>query len=138
MTTNPKLQALYRKFETFHCKGLCQIECTCVPFSPSEARAAGVEPRHITDSIATNNTLESVGLRAKCEHLSPMGACNIYENRPFICRAYGAIRKLYCNFGCQPIIADKEGIPMINQYNRILEEEFRKEERNGMAKNRKI
>lgn len=37
-----------------------------------------------------------------CNHLSDDKRCEIYEDRPMICRVYGMTRALPCPFGCEP------------------------------------
>lgn len=36
-----------------------------------------------------------------CDKLKK-GRCSIYENRPYVCRAFGATKTMRCPFGCVP------------------------------------
>jgi Fe-S-cluster containining protein len=38
----------------------------------------------------------------KCGYLDPFKRCAVYENRPMICRFYGAAEGLECEHGCKP------------------------------------
>jgi len=37
-----------------------------------------------------------------CSMLNVFGRCDIYEDRPMICRLWGATEKMPCVFGCEP------------------------------------
>jgi hypothetical protein len=37
------------------------------------------------------------------------GRCAIYDDRPLVCRLWGAIPTMRCPFGCEPPLTDEEG-----------------------------
>lgn len=37
-----------------------------------------------------------------CGYLNAEGRCEVYRDRPFVCRAWGASAKMPCTFGCLP------------------------------------
>lgn len=90
------LKEIYQKFEGFQCLGKCKDSCGPVVISTEEEAIIG--PMEWDDSLT-------------CNHLSTLGTCSIYENRPFLCRAFGAIDTplLKCPFGCKPILTAAEG-----------------------------
>lgn len=108
-TTNPadKLKELYSQIPAFKCIPGCVDCCGPVPFAKIEAQNAPVKPP--TKSLM-------------CPYASKDG-CEIYENRPFICRLYGTIENLQCPRGCRPeaFLDDDLATQMFNEYMRILD-----------------
>lgn len=100
------LDKIYSKFEGFQCKGICQDYCGAVLFNEEEAARNGISAGFHTDKAL------------KCDFLTGMGTCEIYENRPFLCRAFGAIDTplLKCPHGCAPVLTEQEGSALCNQY----------------------
>lgn len=87
---NPILASLYSAIPTFECKPGCTDCCGPVPFSRAEWQAVKVKKHHRRGCL-------------DCPY-SKGGACEIYEQRPFICRLFGATEdpKLACPHGCKP------------------------------------
>jgi Fe-S-cluster containining protein len=85
------LKNQYKKIPNANCKGLCQSGCTMIGFTKLEGQqmseAAGRSP-FLTDD-------------ADCGYLSE-GKCSVYDQRPAICRLYGATEKMPCPHGCKP------------------------------------
>lgn len=50
-----------------------------------------------------------------------MGQCSIYENRPTICRFYGVVEDMPCEFGCKPekMLTVKEAYLLVRQVSKI-------------------
>lgn len=85
------IRRVYAKLPAVHCKGLCQEGCGPIMFSKAEEkmmRAAGATPPTFDDD-------------ATCTALKD-GRCSIYENRPYICRLFGAHKNMVCPHGCRP------------------------------------
>ena len=82
------LQALYEQIPQFTCKEGCADCCGPVLFSKSEWES-------IEDKRKATST--------KCPYASSVG-CDIYAQRPLICRLYGASSHptLRCPHGCGP------------------------------------
>lgn len=81
-----KLSKIYNKIPTFNCKPGCSDCCGIAPFARREwARVA--------------DKRQAYGI--KCPYVGEHG-CDIYEQRPVICRIYGAVDELPCPHGCGP------------------------------------
>lgn len=82
-----RLKKLYRQIPTFQCIEGCTDCCGPVPFSRLEWDQIGDK------RIAT--TLD-------CPYAN--NGCDIYEQRPLICRIFGASneKRLQCPHGCRP------------------------------------
>src|SRR4051812_43985679 len=106
-----KLHQIYRRIPAIKCKGLCYGSCTVLGMTKGEAdnmtRAGGKPP-----------TVREDG---SCVYLENK-RCSIYNERPGICRVWGAAPKLACPFGCPPVETftehDSEAVL------RLLEKEF--------------
>ena len=95
------LQQLYDQVPEVGCKGLCQDACGPIDMSPREharLRAAGVDvPAATRRAILLHVTGEY-----SCPALTVAGQCGVYEQRPMICRLWGATKSLRCPHGCTP------------------------------------
>lgn len=87
------------------CKGLCHGACG--PIAMSEAERDRLWRRRgllIEDAAAT--------VSGDCPALSADKRCRGYEDRPTICRVYGAVEGLKCPHGCEPVsgrLSDADG-----------------------------
>ena len=89
-----EIDRLYAALPSIQCQRKCQRSCGPI-------KMAQVEADRITDYVAEHPprlAFESNG--ELCPALSVMGSCMIYEVRPSICRLYGLIRALPCDWGC--------------------------------------
>jgi len=99
------IRALYASLPSVPCKGLCQASCgpidACV--GPVEREMAGGLDLAVMEWPP-----------AACPMLTEDGKCSKYENRPYICRAWGAIDHpdMTCPWGCRPsrMLTEKEGL----------------------------
>jgi Fe-S-cluster containining protein len=83
-----RLQAAYDRIPAMrNCKGLCHTSCGPIVMTPYEA--AKID--HPNDMASD-----------PCPKLSPMGLCTVYEDRPLVCRLWGAIEAMPCVYGCMP------------------------------------
>jgi hypothetical protein len=102
-------EALYARIPSFECRKGCTDCCGPVPFSRWEAER--IQDRRVATSITCPY---AVG-----------GRCEIYEERPLLCRLFGAVDdvRLKCPHGCGPekklSVAEAEGI--MREYFRIFE-----------------
>lgn len=92
------LDKIRNKIPAFTCKKGCHDCCGPVPFSEEEL--ARVDERELTSLT--------------CPYLSKNG-CDIYEERPIMCRLFGAVEDLPCPHGCRPI-----GLMSSQQAHKIL------------------
>ena len=84
-----KLQKLYAKIPNANCKGLCAQACSFVMCSKFETKL--IAEKHGDADLLQNPCPKLVN-----------GRCSIYEDRPFVCRAFGVVPGLPCTFGCKP------------------------------------
>lgn len=117
MTPNPRrirerLQAdVYAKIPSVACKMLCQASCTVIPCSAAEASAvqrAGGERLYPRDDLS-------------CSMLDSDGSCRVYNDRPTICRLYGAVEGMLCPHGCVPerILSRPEAMELLRKADEI-------------------
>lgn len=86
-----KLDDLYSQIPNFKCIEGCTDCCGPVVMNPEEAKRIGKK-------IGVNEHL-------KCE-FSINDSCSIHENRPLLCRIFGAVQSpslLDCPHGCGPM-----------------------------------
>lgn len=88
------------------CIGKCQQSCGPVPTSSAEAtlmRKAGFEPPDIAEVLASSSM--------SCPHLGALGQCVAHEVRPLLCRLWGVVESMPCEWGCKPerTLTDHEG-----------------------------
>lgn len=99
---NPDLQRIYARIPEVHCRGLCQEACGLTGMSPVEAKA--IKDRvgeRFTPTIGTNPIL-LISKTGVCPLLNPDGKCSVYEDRPAVCRLFGAVKAMRCPHGCRP------------------------------------
>lgn len=102
------LAAIYAKIPKFICKPGCTDCCGPVPFSKTEWS--------VIKDKRTATCLD-------CPY-SAGGSCAIYENRPFLCRIFGASEepRLRCPHGCKPVfpLSIEETKKLTAEYIQIL------------------
>jgi Fe-S-cluster containining protein len=86
--------------ETIGCKGLCTSACTWIRLTDPEREIIRsvhgfTFPDRAVNEIAPG-TFRCIALKD--------GQCSIYNERPLICRAWGAVQSLPCPHGCRPPI----------------------------------
>lgn len=93
MTRNEqKLKLLRAKIPSFECKPGCH-DC-CGPVTTSSEEMARLP-------IKTEEEHAKALAELRCPHLGPNG-CQVYHERPLICRLFGTTPKLPCPNGCRP------------------------------------
>lgn len=129
-----RLAAFYANFDDFKCRGLCQKFCSKVNFSPVEwellsdkridkprtARESEVIMKRRSDQI--NWLGGEIDRKDDCEYLSPIGTCEIYSERPFNCRVFGAVAHptMICKWGCEPVMSVNNFTSLINQFADVM------------------
>lgn len=85
------------------CKGKCHTSCGPVP-------AASIERKLIEERSGKKLRVDA---NMDCSMLVN-GKCTVYGIRPLICRAWGAITKLPCVYGCEPerYLTDEEALAL--------------------------
>lgn len=107
MTREEQLQKLYDRLPKVKCRGLCTEACGPLMFTQLEA------------DVIKAKFGRSIGCDASmtCTALSE-GRCTIYEARPYVCRAYGAVERLECPHGCKPekgVMSDEQSEKLFHQ-----------------------
>lgn len=90
----PDLDRIYRAIPTVECKGLCAEACGPIQMSPQEHQRImdrGVDIPDGFDLLANGKSV--------CPALKD-NRCTVYEDRPLICRLWGAVESMPCPFGC--------------------------------------
>lgn len=109
-----EIEKIYAELPTVECQGLCWNSCGPVPMSAAEherIRRGGVNIAPFTAERVELWRLNVVGFtdnetgkefRLDCAALTGMKRCSAYEDRPLMCRIYGAGRgDLACAHGCK-------------------------------------
>lgn len=92
-----RIRELYALVPDVGCRGLCTA--FCVPIHMSTAEAATVD-------AAAPNAHRADGCSPlgapRCPQLAADGRCSVYDDRPMICRLWGASTHMRCPHGCEP------------------------------------
>lgn len=109
-----RLQAIYDQVPGGFCRGLCQRYCGVIAFVPAEAervRRSGLLPLPVVPSAD----------ELTCPLLSADGRCNIYADRPLVCRLWGAVEDMTCPHGCRPerLLTRAEAFGLMDELVRI-------------------
>ncbi|MDI6760875.1 MAG: hypothetical protein QMD05_08605 [Candidatus Brocadiaceae bacterium] len=102
---NP-LHKLYSLVPDFECIAGCTACCGPVPFTKQEWDKVK-DKRRVTSLTCPYATL----------------GCEIYDNRPFLCRLYGTVEKMLCPFGRRPkmLLTEDQKTILMNQYCALLD-----------------
>lgn len=100
--TDGVLAGLYARVPAVACKGLCHWTCTPIEMSNRERRKIrdvhGVDIPEVPPGTHVRN-MEPVD----CPALTPLKRCGVYEDRPMVCRLWGASESMPCPHGCEPV-----------------------------------
>lgn len=94
------LSDVYRLIPNVECRGKCIESCGPISMSKAERRtltAHGVNIPPIADAVAAVEKGEDY----YCPALRD-GRCSVYDDRPTICRLWGATESMRCPHGCTP------------------------------------
>jgi Fe-S-cluster containining protein len=94
------LADVYRRIPAVNCQGLCVDSCGPISMSKAEAarlRALGVVVPAMAEAVAAIERGEDYYCPALQE-----GRCQVYDDRPTICRLWGATTSMPCPHGCTP------------------------------------
>lgn len=103
------LEALYAALPSLECRGKCAE--SCVPIDMSDAERARIQRAHgiaipPRDEVTTGS----------CPALAFMGTCQVYADRPMICRLWGVADAMRCPHGCRPTtgwLPDQEAFTLL-------------------------
>jgi Fe-S-cluster containining protein len=88
-----QLQQLWDQLPAIHCQGLCADSC----YSMGQTRT---EQQIIQRRTGVDLPLAHAG--QPCRALTVLRRCAVYEHRPMICRLWGMVPTMRCNYGCIP------------------------------------
>lgn len=94
------LEDIYAAIPPVECKGLCQDSCGPIAMSVAEDRrmaARGFDIPSMAEALAALDRGDDYYCPALIE-----GRCGAYEDRPTVCRLWGATRSMPCPHGCTP------------------------------------
>lgn len=95
------LRRLWRQIPSTHCKGLC--EASCGPIGMSDTERALLEC-HLSPIPSAADQLGAYR-RHPDTYRCPLlvdGRCSAYDDRPTVCRLWGAEETMRCPWGCIP------------------------------------
>lgn len=92
MTVIERLERIYRRIPKLQCQGKCHESCGPIMCSRAEAtrmHAISGAPLRVTPELT-------------CGYLTAEKRCSVYAARPLICRVWGAVEAMRCEYGCIP------------------------------------
>lgn len=104
------LEALYAELPKMQCKGKCQDSCHSVGLAKIEQDV--IKKRH---GICINTGLY---IESGCPALGMFGQCQVYPDRPLICRLWGMLESMRCPWGCLPeggLLSEEQGSTAITR-----------------------
>jgi Fe-S-cluster containining protein len=94
---------IYAAVPRINCKGKCQASCGPISAAPDEVehfeKATG---KPFPDAEAMLKGALKAGSSLDCPYLNPVGHCEVYADRPLICRLWGVAEGMPCKWGCKP------------------------------------
>lgn len=110
------LQQIYSRIPAVACKGLCWEACGPIPAFTNEPIVALTEDRHVLGGVVPPSVTIADSATLTCPHLVD-NRCSQHEQRPAICRMYGAAIGMECGHGCVPDrwLSRKEGLQILRQ-----------------------
>jgi Fe-S-cluster containining protein len=111
VTSEEKIRRLRRLYDRIpamrDCRGLCADSCYS-PFDVSELEQEIIAQRAFWP-------LQPGDGCSACSMLTADGRCHIYDDRPVICRVFGAAPSMRCEHGCSPVrwLTDGEAAEII-------------------------
>lgn len=86
-------EEVYKHLPNINCKGLCYQACSYIGAMPIE---------HQRMYLSSGKPLLFHSETGRCGYLTSENRCEVYEDRPLMCRAFGTTPVLKCPFGCEP------------------------------------
>jgi len=100
------LDLIYAQVPPMRCVGLCWDSCGSIGIT---------EPETLQILWRRGVVIESGAFDGHCPALSVFGRCTIYEDRPLICRVWGAVPAMRCSYGCEPTLTDEQGEQLLQK-----------------------
>lgn len=93
------LERIYRAVPAVSCQGLCAAACGPVDMSTAERERIAARGVMIPPPQKALEAILAGERTADCPALLN-GRCSVYEDRPLICRLWGAVQSMPCPHGC--------------------------------------
>ncbi len=87
------LDEVYAQIPRIECRGECWDSCGPIQMTRVEQQRMAVRQ---------GKTLPLLSKARRCPMLGMFGQCTVYDDRPLICRLWGVVPSMQCNFGCVP------------------------------------
>lgn len=112
---NTDLDAAYATLPAMECKGKCWDSCGPIAMTEPERRRIAGRGVRIADGRMADGP-------AVCVALTMLRRCGVYDIRPAICRLWGMVPSLRCNFGCVPeggLLSERDGYELLARIHEI-------------------
>ncbi len=99
-----EIDAIYASLPTIECRGECWDSCGSIAMTSVEQRRIATRHGRILPLQASFDGL--------CPALTMLGRCSVYADRPLVCRLFGLVPSMRCNFGCVPdggLMTERDG-----------------------------
>lgn len=110
------LAEVYARVPSTNCLGLCADSCCSFAMTV-------VEQRNIRQQTGVQLPLAHAG--SPCSALTMLRQCGVYEVRPLICRIWGTVAMMRCNYGCRPeggFLTDAQAFGLLAEVHEIAGE----------------
>lgn len=112
------VRELYANLPTTDCKGLCWNSCG--PIDMSQAERSRLADLGVDIPVFTHESAErwANGEPLHCPALNSFGRCDVYDDRPLICRMWGVTESMPCTYGCAAtpgLLPDLEAMQLIHE-----------------------
>lgn len=87
------LNDVYSRLPRINCQGKC-FEC-CGPLVLHQEERKRMERR-------AGRGLVFLAESGRCSMLNDQNRCDVYKDRPMVCRLWGTVPEMKCPFGCEP------------------------------------
>lgn len=91
------LRALYDEIPAINCQGTCWDSCGPLPLLKLEQDHIRTTTGQVVPHVSEVRHRPYI-----CPALTMLRLCSVHEVRPLICRLWGVVENLKCNFGCRP------------------------------------
>lgn len=119
-TADELLEQLYGQVPSARCQGKYQDSCGPIAVSRLEHRrmvaaSRGKQHRGIIMNPAGKDSTACPFLNGRT------GKCEVYAVRPMVCRLWGVVQRMRCNYGCVPerVLTDATGLMLLEGSLRI-------------------
>lgn len=110
------LRELWARIPAVECRGKCWDSCGAIQMTDPEHALTARGGFEIADSSYD-------GSGSLCPALTVLNTCAVYDDRPTICRLFGAAENMQCSQGCRPV--DGQPFLRVRDAYRLLAEALR-------------